>query len=45
MIYFGQKNYCRFSDKKNADFGHEVGIVKLIKTGNGASSSFDFNLP
>jgi hypothetical protein len=23
---------------KNADHGHEVGIVKLIKTGNGASS-------
>jgi hypothetical protein len=30
---------------KNADHGHVVGIVKLIKAGNGASSGFDFNLP
>jgi hypothetical protein len=31
--------------RENADHGHEVGIVKLIKTGNGASSGIDFNLP
>ena len=34
-----------FFRREKADFGHEVGIVKLIKTGNGASSGFDFNLP
>jgi hypothetical protein len=38
MTQFSQKNYCKFSDMKNADHGHEVGIVKLFKTGNGASS-------